>query len=117
MRCPPVSLTSGTLYFTATSAIRFSSSGVQTPPGISGMTEKVPSFWMLPCIRSLMNLASRSSSYSLFQIIDSSTARPGLLPGSSLPPASTLKTDDTDFRPLILMASISSSVGKGTPGT
>ena len=81
MRCPPVSLTSGTLYFTATSAIRFNSSGVQTPPGISGITEKVPSFWMLPCIRSLMNLASRSSSYSLFQIIDSSDGEAGLAAG------------------------------------
>ncbi len=64
MRCPPVSFTSGTSYFTATSAMRIRSFGVVTPPGISGTTEKVASFWMLACTRSLMKRASRSSSYS-----------------------------------------------------
>ena len=49
---PPVSFTSGTLCFTATCAMRIRSAGVVIPPGISGTTEKVPSFWMLPCTRS-----------------------------------------------------------------
>ena len=58
IRWPPVSLTIGTSYFSATSAIRRSSSGVVTPPFICGTTENVPSFWMLACTRSLMNRAS-----------------------------------------------------------
>ena len=61
IRWPPVSLTIGTSYFSATSAIRRSWSGVVTPPRICGTTEKVPSFWMLACTRSLMNRASFSS--------------------------------------------------------
>ena len=79
MRWPPVSLTSGTSYLSATSAMRRSSAGVQMPPGISGMTENVPSFWMLPWTRSLMKRASRSSSYSPVQIVMSSDASAGLL--------------------------------------
>ena len=65
IRWPPVSLTIGTSYFSATSAIRRSCSGVVTPPLICGTTEKVPSFWMLACTRSLMNRASLSSTYVL----------------------------------------------------
>src|SRR5688572_23422540 len=47
MRWPPVSFTIGTAYFSATSAIRRSCSGVVTPPRICGTTEKVPSFWIV----------------------------------------------------------------------
>ena len=47
-----------------------------TPPFICGTTEKVPSFWMLACTRSLMNLASCSSMTSSAHIIFSSEARP-----------------------------------------
>ena len=75
-RCPPVSLTIGTAYFSATSAIRRSCSGVVTPPRIWGTTENVPSFWMLACTRSLMKRPSRSSGASAPQITLSSDARP-----------------------------------------
>ncbi len=61
IRWPPVSLTIGTWYLSATSAIRRSCSGVVTPPRICGTTEKVPSFWMLAFTRSLMKRASFSS--------------------------------------------------------
>ena len=99
MRCPPVSLTSGTSYFRRRRRCGAARAGVQMPPGISGMTEKVPSFWMLAWTRSLMKRASRSSSYSPFQTVLSSDASAGLLAGSSLPPASASNTADTDFRP------------------
>ena len=98
MRCPPVSLTSGTLYFTATSAIRFNSSGVQTPPGISGIDREgavLLDVAVHPVIDEAWRPArprTRSSRSST-----AATARPGLLPGSSLPPASTLKTDGDGF--------------------
>ncbi|MNC91769.1 hypothetical protein D3C83_80830 [compost metagenome] len=64
MRWLPVILTIGTWYLSATSAMRRSSSGDVTPPRMRGMTENVPSFWMLACTRSLMNRAERSSSCS-----------------------------------------------------
>ena len=54
MRWPPVTFTVGTLYFSAASAIARSSEGLVMPPHIRGTTEKVPSFWMLECTRSLM---------------------------------------------------------------
>ena len=57
-----VILTIGTWYFSATSAMRRSSAGLVTPPRIRGTTEKVPSFWMFACTRSLMKRADRSSS-------------------------------------------------------
>ena len=44
MRWLPVIFTIGTLYFSATSAIRRSSAGVVTPPRMRGTTENVPSF-------------------------------------------------------------------------
>ena len=53
MRCPPVILTAGTAYFSATSAMRRSCAGLVTPPAIRGTTEKLPSFWILACMRSL----------------------------------------------------------------
>ncbi len=117
MRWPPVSLTSGTLYLTATSAMRISSAGVHTPPGISGMTEKVPSFWMLACTRSLMKRASRSSSYSPAQIVMRSEASAGLLAASSTPPASALKTADTDLSPCSRIALTRSGLLSGIVGT
>ena len=61
MRWPPVTLTMRTSYFSATSAMRRSSSGVVTPPRIRGTTEKVPSFWMFAWTPSLMKRAERSS--------------------------------------------------------
>lgn len=61
IRWPPVSFTMGTSYFSATSAMRRNWSGEVTPPFICGTTEKVPSFWMFACTRSLMKRASRSS--------------------------------------------------------
>ena len=67
-----------------------------------GTTENVPSFWMLACTRSLMKRASRSSSYSPGQSVLSSEARPTLLAGSSLPPASSRNTALTDLRPRLL---------------
>ena len=54
MRWPPVTLTIGTSYFSAASAMARSSAGVVTPPHMRGTTEKVPSFWMLAWARSLM---------------------------------------------------------------
>ena len=60
IRWPPVILTIGTAYLSATSAIRRSSSGVTTPPRMRGTTLNVPSFWMLAWTRSLMNFAWRS---------------------------------------------------------
>ena len=44
MRWLPVTLTIGTLYLSATSAMRRSSAGVVTPPRMRGTTENVPSF-------------------------------------------------------------------------
>ena len=81
MRCPPVNLTSGTWYLSATSAMRRSCVGVVTPPGICGTTENVPSFWMLACTRSLMKRASRSSSYSSCQSVLSSDGEAGFAAG------------------------------------
>jgi hypothetical protein len=54
MRWPPVTFISGTLNFSATSAMARSSCGLVRPPHMRGTTEKLPSFWMLPCARSLM---------------------------------------------------------------
>ena len=42
---------------------------------------------------------------------------PGLLPASSLPPASAANTAETLRRPRAVIASISSGLGSGTPGT
>ena len=44
MRWLPVILTMGTLYLSATSAMRRNSSGDVTPPRMRGTTENVPSF-------------------------------------------------------------------------
>ena len=71
MRWLPVIFTIGTWYLSATSAMRRSSSGVVTPPRMRGITEKVPSFWMLACTRSLMKRAERSSSWSPHQSMSS----------------------------------------------
>ena len=118
MRCPPVTLTSGTLYFSATSAMRCSSAGVQTPPGISGMTEKVPSFWMLPCTRSLMKRASRSSTYSSFQIVISNDASAGLLAAILLAAAQRSEDRRTPTASSCSRtALISSGLVSGMPGT
>ena len=88
MRWPPVSLISGTLCFSATSAIRRSCCTDVTPPFICGTTEKVPSRWMLACTRSLMNRASRSSMYWSASIIFIRDARPILdFASSALPGA------------------------------
>ena len=62
MRWLPVTFTIGTLYLSATSAMRRNSSGVVTPPRMRGTTENVPSFWILAWTRSLMKRAERSSS-------------------------------------------------------
>ena len=62
MRWLPVIFTIGTLYFSATSAIRRNSLAEVTPPRIRGTTENVPSFWILACTRSLIKRAERSSS-------------------------------------------------------
>jgi hypothetical protein len=67
MRWPPVTFTSGTLYFSATSAMARSSFGLVRPPHMRGTTEKEPSFWMLPCARSLMKRDWASSLYSAGQ--------------------------------------------------
>src|SRR4051794_29132916 len=73
---------------------------------------------MLACTRSLMNRASRSSTYSSPHIIFSSEARPILLLASSSPPGTSLaNTADTDFSSWVRMAAISSGLGIGTPGT
>ena len=118
IRWPPVSLTIGTSHFSATSAILRSCAGVVTPPFICGTTEKVPSFWMLACTRSLMNLASFSSMYSSAHIILSSEASPILDFASSAPSgASAAKTEDTDRRPCSMIAAISSGLSIGIPGT
>ena len=69
MRWLPVIFTMGTLYFSATSAMRRNSAGEVTPPRIRGTTENVPSFWMLACTRSLMKRAERSSSWSPHHIM------------------------------------------------
>src|SRR5918998_2985526 len=118
IRCPPVILIIGISYLSATSAIRRSCSAFVTPPLICGTTENVPSRWMLACTRSLMNRASRSSTYSPPHIILSSDARPILLLASSSPPGTSLaNTDETDFSSCVRMAAISSGFGIGTPGT
>ena len=118
IRWPPVSLTIGTSHFSATSAILRSWAGVVTPPFICGTTEKVPSFWMLACTRSLMNRASFSSMYSSAHIILSSEARPILDFASSAPSgASAANTAETDFSPCSRMAAISSGLSIGMPGT
>ena len=74
---------------------------------------------MLACTRSLMNRASRSSTYSSPHIICSSEARPILLLASSSPPgASAAKTADTDLQARARGSrAISSGLGIGTPGT
>ena len=111
MRWPPVSLTIGTSYFSATSAILRSWAELVTPPFICGTTEKVPSFWMLACTRSLMNRASRSSMYSSAHIIFSSEASPILEFASSAPSgASAANTADTERSPSSRIAVISSGL-------
>ena len=117
MRWPPVIFTIGTSYLSATSAMRRSSAAVVTPPKMRGMTLNVPSFCMLAWTRSLMNRASRSSSYSFPQIVFSSDASPALLPASSRPPASAANTDDTLRRPRSRIAVDESGLLSGTPGT
>src|SRR3954452_10139766 len=118
IRWPPVILTIGTSYFSATSAILRSCAGVVTPPLICGTTEKVPSRWMLACTRSLMNLASFSCTYSLPQIIRSSEVSPIFDLASSAPPgASAAKTADTDLSSWARMAAMSSGLASGMPGT
>src|SRR4029453_7776791 len=73
---------------------------------------------MLACTRSLMNRASRSSTYFAPHIIFSSEARPILLLASSSPPGTSLaKTDETERSSYRRIASISSGLGIGTPGT
>ena len=64
MRCPPVTLTVGTLYLSAASAMARSSFGLVMPPHIRGTTENVPSFWMLAWLRSLTKRLCGSSRYS-----------------------------------------------------
>src|SRR3569623_2364606 len=54
LRCPPVIFTVGTRYLSATSAMARSSAGVVAPPQMRGTTEKLPSFWIFACARSLM---------------------------------------------------------------
>ena len=118
IRWPPVSFTIGTSYFSATSAIRRSCSGVVTPPRICGTTEKVPSFWMLACTRSLMNRASFSSTASSPHIIFSSEARPILDLASSAPSgASAAKTADGDRRSSSRIRAINAGLSIGMPGT
>ena len=78
--------------------MRRSCSALVTPPDIRGTTEKVPSFWMLACTRSLMNRASRSSTYSPPHTSRSSDASAGLAFASSQPPASAANTSDTERR-------------------
>jgi len=63
-----VTFTVGTLYFSATSAMRRSSAGVVSPPSICGTTEYVPSFWMFACARSLMKRLCGSSFASCGQV-------------------------------------------------
>ena len=117
IRWPPVILTRGTLYFTATWAIRISSAGVQTPPAISGTTEKVPSFWMLACTRSLMKRASRSSSYSPAQTVAKRLASGGLLAASSPWGDSAANTAETERKPCSLILATSSGFASGMVGT
>ena len=50
--------------FLAASAMAMSSSGVVVPPHMRGMTEYVPSFWMLAWLRSLTKRDWPSSRYS-----------------------------------------------------
>ena len=64
MRWPPVTFTVLMLNRSATSAMARSSSGVVTPPHMRGTIEKVPSFWMLACTRSLTKRDCASSRYS-----------------------------------------------------
>ena len=96
--------------------MRTSSSGVQTPPGISGTTEKVPSFWMLAWTRSLMKRASRSSSYSPFHTVISSDASAGFAPASTSPLPSSRKTEDTDLSPRATTSLTSSGFRSGMVG-
>jgi len=118
MRWPPVTLTIGTAYLSATSAMRRSWSGVVTPPFICGTTEKVPSRWMLPCTRSLVNRASRSSTISSVHRVRSREARPILLLASSSPRgARAANTADTDFSSCSRMAAMRSGFDSGMPGT
>ena len=98
--------------------MRRSSSGVVTPPLICGTTENVPSRWMLACTRSLMNRASRSSTYSPSQSIFSSEASAILLAGSSPPAASAANTAETQLAARARGSPRSSSgLSSGTPGT
>jgi hypothetical protein len=91
---------------------------VVTPPRICGTTEKVPSFWMLACTRSLMNRASFSSMYSSPHIILSSEASPILDLTSSAPSgASAVKTADGDLRSSSRTFSIRAGLSIGMPGT
>ena len=118
MRWPPVSLTIGTWYFSATSAIRRSCSAVVTPPRICGTTENVPSFWMLAWTRSLMNRDPRSSTASSPHIIFSSEATPILDFASSAPSgARAAKTSDADRRSRSRISAISAGLPIGIPGT
>ncbi|MCY1378485.1 hypothetical protein D9M69_661250 [compost metagenome] len=118
IRCPPVSFTMGTLYLSATSAMRRSCSGDVTPPFIWGTTENVPSRWILAWTRSFTNRASRSSMYSAAHSIFNSEARPIFDLASSVPPgASAAKTAETERSPCPRMARISSAFSKGIPGT
>jgi len=68
MRAPPVILTVGTLYFSATSAIIRNSAGVVRPPHMRGTTLKVPSRWMLAWAGSLMKRDCGSPSASCGQV-------------------------------------------------
>ena len=65
MRWPPVTLTVGIWYLSTTSAMRRSSDALVSPPHMRGITEYVPSFWMLACARSLMKRDCGSSCASL----------------------------------------------------
>src|SRR3989338_832006 len=67
IRCPPVTLTIGTSYLSAASAIARNSAGVVTPPHIRGTTEYVPSFWIFAWLRSFTKRLWRSSRYSVGQ--------------------------------------------------
>src|SRR6478735_1092314 len=81
-----------------------------------GTTEKVPSFWMLACTRSLMNRASRSSTYSSCQRLFSSDASPFLLFSSSPLPNSP-STADTLLRPRRRTSATSVGLSSGTAAT
>src|SRR5437764_544570 len=81
-----------------------------------GTTENVPSFWMLACTRSLMNRASRSSTYSSRHRLLSSDARPFLLFSSS-PLPSSRSTAETLLRPRLRTSATSVGLSIGTAAT